>query len=71
MVQVKLPDGSITFTVTWQFNGEYCLDCGLPAAFYAYRYGRKPSPPDALCAICAANSAADDGAIIVRMFEEL
>lgn len=70
METIKNPDGSMTLTVTWSFNGEYCLDCGLPAAFWAYRYGHG-SAHDALCAICAANSAADDGAIIVRMFEKL
>lgn len=51
----------------WSSEDGDCYDCGLPAAFWsAAQYGAtrdEPEPEDLLCAVCAANVAADGFAI--------
>jgi hypothetical protein len=42
----------------WRVTGFECQDCGLPACFRGWRYGSTSMTAD-LCAVCAANCAAD------------
>ena len=50
-----------TIVFGWSRNHGDCYDCGLPAAFL--------SEGQTLCAVCAANHAAD-GALVSRIEEE-
>lgn len=51
-----------TVTFTWSRDHGDCEDCGLPAAFWnVHAYG--PWKHQRLCAVCAANAAADGGCI--------
>ena len=63
------PDGTETIIFHWSRKHGDCLDCGNPAAFRATEaYGRKIEGP-ILCAVCAANYAAD-GELIERLAPE-
>ena len=62
-------DGVQAFTFLWSRNHGDCYDCGRPAAFRATEaYGRQIEGP-ILCAVCAANYAAD-GELIERLAPE-
>lgn len=61
---VAPPEGTETVVLQWSTEKGACSDCGLPAAF---RRGQGPlRDDDKLCAICAANEAAD-GDVISRL----
>lgn len=63
-----LPRHIEVVTFFWSNEHGRCTDCGLPAAFLIpYRYGS--GKPDRLCAVCAANAAAD-GARVERLFSD-
>ena len=70
MQQIKVlqdvPDLRIVVFQWSAQNGE-CQECGLPAAFYDTPYGTDEQRK--LCAVCAANSAAD-GETIRRIRDE-
>lgn len=54
------PEEEVTFT--WSTRAGRCYDCGRPAAFLRGTYLRQPHDSDEttkLCAVCAANAAAD------------
>lgn len=65
---------AVDIVLTWLETGHECIDCGLPAAFHAVysddgnamRDKREPTR-EPVCAICAANRAADDCAQIERI----
>jgi hypothetical protein len=50
----------------WSRKHGECLDCGLPAAFISLNGHGEPNAR--LCAVCAANAAAD-GETITRIVE--
>lgn len=58
MSNVKNDDGTVTVTFTWNNDKGECYDCGLPAAFFR-GLSNAALPEARLCAVCAANAAAD------------
>lgn len=61
---IPIDDTRVEVRFVWSTEQGPCYDCGLPAAFIADYYARKDRPPrpddwEALCAVCAANAAAN------------
>lgn len=52
-------DELVTVVFHWSTKHGPCYDCGLPAAFLAPKAYGEDGAGQKLCAVCAANGAAD------------
>lgn len=59
-------DSDQIYIFQWSTHHPACVDCGNPAPFYSDRYDLD-SEPGSLCAICAANDAAEGMTITRRV----